>query len=142
MAYLFAADRGEHLYEKDGVAERCTRGELVVSDRYVPSSLVYQGITCGEELPAYLNKDFPCPELILFFDVDPETAQKRMESRASKDIFEYLEFQIKVRSLYRAVLPRFRDQGVRIETIDASKSPDEVADAVWSCLQKMPIFKG
>ncbi|GHU64912.1 thymidylate kinase [Spirochaetia bacterium] len=142
IAYLFAADRSEHLYEKDGIAERCARGELVVSDRYVPSSLVYQGITCGEELPAYLNRDFPCPELILFFDLDPETAQKRMESRASKDIFEHLEFQIHVRSLYKALLPRFRDQGVRIETIDASKNPDEVAADVWMALQKMPIFKG
>jgi dTMP kinase len=142
IAHLFAADRSEHLYEKDGIAERCARGELVVSDRYVPSSLVYQGITCGEELPSRLNKDFPCPELILFFDLDPETAQKRLETRTSKDIFEYLEFQIKVRSLYKALLPRFSDQGVRIEIIDASQSPDEVADQVWRALQKMPIFKG
>jgi dTMP kinase len=65
-----------------------------------------------------------------------------MESRTSKDIFEALDFQIKVRSLYRAILPRFRDQGTRIETIDASKSPDEVAADVWIALQKMPIFKG
>ncbi|AEF82818.1 dTMP kinase [Leadbettera azotonutricia] len=142
IACLFAADRSEHLYEKNGIIERCARGELVVSDRYIPSSLVYQGITCGEELPSYLNKDFPCPEVIFFFDLDPETAQKRMETRASKDIFEELEFQIRVRSLYKAMLPRFRDQGVRIEIIDASKSPGEVAALVWRALQKMLIFKG
>jgi dTMP kinase len=141
IARLFAADRTEHLFGKNGIADRCGRGELVVSDRYVPSSLVYQGITCGEELPALLNRDFPAPELILFFDIDPETAQKRMEGRPEKENYEYLDFQIEVRRRYKAVLPRFEAQGVRVETIDASLPPHEVAAQVWAALQKMPIFK-
>jgi dTMP kinase len=141
IARLFAADRGEHLFGTDGIAARCGRGELAISDRYVPSSLVYQGITCGEELPAMLNRDFPAPELIVFFDVDPETAQKRMESRSEKEIYEYLEFQIEVRRRYKAVLPRFEAQGVMVETVDASLPPNEVAAQVWAALQKMPIFK-
>ena len=87
VAMLFAADRNEHLYGIDGIAERCGRGELVVSDRYLPSSLVYQGLLCGEELPARFNQDFPGPELLLFFDIDPEIAQKRMASRDSRDIY-------------------------------------------------------
>ncbi|MDR0316582.1 MAG: dTMP kinase, partial [Treponema sp.] len=48
LARLFAADRGEHLYAPGGVVERCKQGELVVSDRYALSSLVYQGIECGD----------------------------------------------------------------------------------------------
>jgi dTMP kinase len=141
IARLFAADRGEHLYGPGGIAERCGRGELVVSDRYVPSSLVYQGITCGEELPALLNRDFPGPELIIFFDIDPETAQKRMENRPEKEIYEHLEFQIQVRARYKAVLPRFEAENVRVETIDASLNPEDVAARVWTVLQKLPIFK-
>ena len=113
----------------------------MVSDRYVPSSLVYQGITCGEELPLGLNKDFPCPELLLFFDIDPETAQKRMSGRSNKEIYEYLDFQIQVRRRYKVLLPQFSGQGVRIQTIDASFSPEEVAGQVWEAIQKLPIMK-
>jgi len=74
IAMLFAADRNEHIYGPEGIAERCGRGELVVSDRYLPSSLVYQGITCGDGFAELLNRDFPGPELLLFFDIDPEQA--------------------------------------------------------------------
>jgi dTMP kinase len=141
IARLFAADRGEHLHGSGGIAERCGRGELVVSDRYVPSSLVYQGITCGEELPALLNRDFPGPELIIFFDIDPETAQKRMENRPEKEIYEHLAFQLQVRSRYKALLPRFEAENVRVETVDASLNPGEVSALVWAALKKLPIFK-
>jgi len=142
IARLFAADRNEHLYGPDGVVERCGRGELVVSDRYLPSSLVYQGITCGEELPATLNSRFPGPELLIYFDIDPETAQKRMASREYKEIYEKLDFQVLVRQRYKALLPIFQSSGVMVEIIDSSAPLDEVAGQVWSVIQKMSIFKG
>jgi dTMP kinase len=139
-ARLFAADRNEHLYGKDGIVERCGRGELVVSDRYLPSSLVYQGITCGEDLPRRLNADFPFPELLLFFDIDPQIAGRRLKTRNGRDIYEYLEFQIKVRDSYRALLPEYEEAGVRVEYIDASAKIGEVAEQVWRAVQKMPII--
>ena len=141
IAYLFAADRNEHVFGPGGIEERANRGELVVCDRYVLSSLVYQGITCGEELPLRLNSNFPKPELLLFFDLDPEIAQKRMENRGEKEIYESLEFQLLARKRYMALLPRLEGEGCRIEIIDASLPPEEVARDVWGALQKMPIFK-
>lgn len=141
IARLFAADRCEHVYGPDGVAERCGRGELVVSDRYFPSSLVYQGITCGEELPEMLNKGFPGPELLLFFDIDPELAQRRMATREKMEIFEYLDFQIQVRGRYKALLPKLESQGIRVEIIDASAPAEEAASQVWCAIGKMPIIK-
>ncbi|MCL2479949.1 MAG: dTMP kinase [Treponema sp.] len=140
IAFLFAADRSEHLYGSGGIEEKCSQGKLVVCDRYLFSSLVYQGITCGEELPCNLNRDFPLPELVLFFDLDPETAQKRMDSRSHRDIYEYLEFQIKVRERYKAILQKYSSD-IRIETIDASLSKEEVSALVWRSLGKMPIFR-
>jgi dTMP kinase len=140
VARLFAADRNEHLYGKDGIAGRCERGELVVSDRYLPSSLVYQGITCGEELPRRLNADFPLPELLLFFDLDPHIAGQRLKTRAGRDIYEYLEFQIKVRERYRALLPEYEEAGVRVEYVDASAKIEDVAEQVWRAVRKMPII--
>jgi dTMP kinase len=139
-ARLFAADRNEHLYAADGVAERCTRGELVVSDRYVLSSLVYQGLDCGAEIPWSLNRNFPGPELLLFFDLDPETAMERIKSRPGRDRYERLDFQIRVRERYLALLPEFERSGVQVVYVDASGSPEETADQVWGALKNMPIM--
>jgi len=141
MAMLFAADRNEHVFGGGGIAERCKRGEFVVCDRYAPSSLVYQGITCGEELPERLNKSFPAPELLIFLDIEPEIAIERIASRAQKEIYETLAFQKQARTLYKTLLPEFASQGVRVEIIDASLPPDEVARQVWGAIEKMPIFK-
>jgi dTMP kinase len=140
LARLFAADRGEHLYTAGGIIERCQRGELVVCDRYTLSSLVYQGIECGMELPRSLNKSFPAPELLLFFDIDPGIAQKRMAGRLSLEIFEHIEFQEKVRTQYHALFEEYREAGVRLEIIDASQSVEKVAQEVWSAMAKMPII--
>ena len=141
LARLFAADRGEHLYAPGGIVEHCRLNELVVCDRYVLSSLVYQGIECGDELPRRLNSPFPAPELLLFFDLDPHIAQERLASRPSLEIFENLEFQKKVRERYRSLLDEYRDAGVRVELIDASQSPEKAAEDVWRAIVKMPIFK-
>ena len=150
LARLFSADRQEHLYGPGGIAEHCARGELVVCDRYVLSSLVYQGITFGqaaagqaafgEDLPLRLNRDFPGPELLFFFDLDPDIAARRMETRAEKEIYEYRDFQIRVRQRYRELLPRYAGEWIRTVTIDASQSPEKVGDAVWNELQKLPIL--
>jgi dTMP kinase len=142
LARLFAADRQEHLAGHDGITGRCRRGELVVCDRYVLSSLVYQGITCGDELPMLLNRGFPVPELLLFFDLDPDIAAKRLESRPEREIFEYRDFQVQVRRRYRDLLPWYAGEGARVASIDASQGPEKVAEVVWAHLQKMPIFKG
>jgi dTMP kinase len=140
MAMLFAADRNEHLYGPNGIAEHRDRGALVLSDRYTPSSLVYQGLTCGEELPRALNEDFPLPELLIFFDLDPAVAERRMASRPIREIYERLDFQNVVRQRYQALLPEYREQGVRVEVVDAALPPVDVTDAVWAIIKKMPIF--
>ncbi|MDR2757807.1 MAG: dTMP kinase [Spirochaetaceae bacterium] len=141
IARLFAADRNEHLFGPEGIRDHCLKGDLVVSDRYVPSSLVYQGIDCGETLPALLNRDFPLPELLFFFDIDPNIALQRLETRSGRDFYEHLDVQILVREQYKTLLPAYAAGGVRLEYLDASKPMEEVAEAVWRVLQEMPIFE-
>ena len=141
LAGLFAADRNEHLYAPGGIRERCLRGELVVCDRYVLSSLAYQGIECGDGLPRALNSGFPAPALLLFFDLDPLAAQERMRGRESLDIFENLDFQLRVRDRYLALLDEYRSLGAAVRTIDAAQNPEKVALDVWSAVSKMPILE-
>jgi len=121
--------------------EHIKRGFLVASDRYVLSSLVYQGIECGEELPEKLNCSFPAPEVTIFLDIDPEIALGRVKERSTLEIYEYREFQEKVRNKYLSLTETYRAAGARVETIDAGKSPQEIADQVWSIISSLPIFK-
>jgi len=92
-------------------------------------------------LPASLNSSFPAPETLIFLDIEPEIALERMKNRASLEIYEYLEFQVKVREKYKSLLGMYAQAGVRVETVDASKTTQEVADKVWSIVSQMPIFK-
>jgi len=142
IAHLFAADRHEHLYGESGIAERCQRGELVICDRYVPSSLVYQGLSCGDDTPAFLNSRFPYPELILFFELDPEIAEQRYRKRDAQDMFEHLAFQKRVHEAYERILPAYCAHGTTLVRINASLAIEEVAEQVWRALQNLPIFKG
>jgi len=141
LAMLFSADRNEHLYGQNGILAHANNGELVVSDRFVLSSLAYQGIECGDELPALLNSRFPAPEVTIFFDIEPEIAIERMKNRASLEIYEYREFQEKARLKYKSAIAQYVKNGARVEAIDASKTAEEVADKVWSIISGMPIFK-
>jgi dTMP kinase len=138
LAHLFAADRNEHLRGEDGILEHLSREEVVVCDRYVLSSLAYQGSACGPELPALLNSGFPLPELLLYFDLEPAASIERLGDRESLEIFEELPFQERVRSAYRAAIARYSDSAMRIVPIDASRPIDEVArkiaEAVGSAL--------
>jgi len=140
LCYLFAADRSEHLYGRDGILSRAQNGGLVICDRYVMSSLVYQGIECGSELPQILNSRFPFPEITIFLDIKPEIALERMKNRSSLEIYEYLDFQEKVHQRYMSVIDEYK-KTARVEIIDASKSAVEVADQVWSIISQMPILK-
>ncbi|MDR3355634.1 MAG: dTMP kinase [Spirochaetaceae bacterium] len=140
MTRLFSADRAEHLYGEGGIVEAAERGSLVICDRYTLSSRVYQGLECGDGLPAALNGGFPAPELLLFFDIDPRLALLRLETRTQKDVYESLDFQLRVRERYLGLLDSCRAEGSRVVVIDASAPIDAVAEAVWQNISLLPVM--
>jgi len=121
-ALLFAADRFEHV-EKE-VIPALNEGKLVVSDRYVYSSLAYQG-AAGLDLEwiEKINEHAIRPALALFIDVEPITVIHRLKPR--KSIMENLETQRNVREVYM----KFVEKGELVE-IDGNKSKQEVADNI------------
>lgn len=134
VAYLFAADRYQHLYGAEGMLKAAEGGAVVLCDRYVLSSLAYQGIACGKELPTLLNSVFPPPGLTLFFKIDPETAIRRVSSRDQLEIYEKLHIQKQVSEAYEEVLAEARARGWNIGVIDAEKPLDEVTRQIFSRL--------
>ena len=125
-ALLFAADRVEHL--KNEVAPALEKGKIVVSDRYVFSSLAYQG-AAGIDLKwiESVNKHAFRPDLALFIDVDPKTVVGRLKQK--KSVMENLETQLKVQQIYS----KYVETGALVR-IDGNKSKREVAKAIWQAV--------
>ena len=134
LARLYAADRNEHLRGKGGILEHLDRGDTVVCDRYIFSSLAYQGVACGPELPFELNSGFPLPKLLIFFDIQPSLSMERLSSRSSLDIFEELPFQEKVHIAYKEAIGRYYDSGMSVVIVDASRPVEIVASAIRSAI--------
>ena len=141
-AYLFAADRCEHIFGKGGVKELCEEGKTVVSDRYFFSSLAYQSVSCGLELPQLLNSPFPLPEYLFYFDINPEISLARVNNRnGKKEIYENIEAQKKIAALYEKVIsmyeqnPALREE-MKIIRIDASKTIEEVEEIIRKVLNQ------
>ena len=133
-SFLFAADRAEHLYGKNGIIEQINNGKTVISDRYLFSSLAYQSISCGEELPKLLNSTFPLPEILFFFEIDPEISLKRVDSRnEKKEIYEKIETQKKIALEYEKIISEYENNKsctMKIIRIDATKSIEEISEAI------------
>lgn len=138
-AFLFAADRNEHLYGKDGIVGKDSKGILCFSDRYLFSSLAYQAATCGEELPRLLNSTFPLPRILFYFRIEPKVSLARISGRGVTEIYEKEDFLTKTAAEYEKVVASFKkdaDSGMKIVEIDASKTPDEVFAIIWQTLKE------
>lgn len=143
-AYLFAADRCEHLYGDGGVEELLKAGKIVVSDRYFFSSLAYQSATCGNEIPRLVNSPFPLPEVLFYFEINPEISLKRVESRSgAKEIYEKIEYQKKTAALYEKVISEYEDnkEGMTVVRIDATKSIEEISEFIYKTLINLKIIR-
>ncbi len=140
-AFLFAADRNEHLYgngEDLGLVERAKNGKIIVSDRYLFSNLAYQSVSCGEELPRLLNSVFPLPEILFFFEIDPEISLKRVDSRGEREIYEQIDYLKKTEEQYEKVISEYeaKNTEMKIVRLDASKSIEEVFREICVNLQE------
>ena len=141
-AFLFAADRCEHIYGKGGVKELTENGKIVVSDRYLFSSLAYQSVSCGKEFPLFLNSKFPLPQLLFYFEINPEISLARVNSRNErKEAYEKRKKKKKTAELYNSVIEDYEktsaETGMKIVRIDASKLIDEISDEIYSKVKEI-----
>lgn len=137
--YLFAADRAEHLWGKGGISEQVEGGKIVVCDRYIFSSLAYQGTTCGEILPKTINSPFPLPEILFFFEISAEDSMARIEKRGERrEIYEKREMLAKTAERYRKVISEYKSQNeMKIVELDASLPKEKIAEQIWHCLEPL-----
>jgi len=133
-ALLFAADRIEHVQNE--VLPALEEGQIVVSDRYLHSSLAYQG-SAGLSLEwiESINRHALKPDLALFIDVDPEAVFHRLKLR--KSVMENLETQRRVREIYL----RFVEKGDLVR-IRGDKTKSKVADEIFTVVNKFLVTRG
>ncbi len=138
-AFLFAADRNEHLYGSDGILHHL-KNSYVFIDRYLFSSLAYQGIETESEAIWQLNASFPFPEYLVYLDIPIETACERMDQeRLFADHFETSTLLKKIHAQYEAILTIVAKTNMNILRLDASQTPEELAQTVITALKNTEI---
>lgn len=139
-ALLYAASRRQHLVEK--VWPAIKEGKIVICDRFVDSSLAYQGGGRGLGVEEVLKINLfatenTFPDLTLLFDIDPEKGLARIAKNSNREInrldLEKLEFHKKVRQTFLDLAKIYHERYV---IIDASKPLEQVVEAAYSAIIK------
>ena len=135
---LYIASRRQHLVEK--VLPALEAGKLVVMDRFIDSSVAYQGFGRGLDIGAinWLNQfatDGLKPDLTLYFDIEVEEGLARIAANSDREVnrldLEGLDLHKKVRQGYLSLLEK---EGNRIVKIDASLPLDQVVETTKAVL--------
>ncbi|RLG56918.1 MAG: dTMP kinase [Candidatus Hydrothermarchaeota archaeon] len=125
-ALLFAADRAGHV---EIIKKELEKGKIVISERYLHSSLAYQGASgLSIEWIREINKFAIPPDIIIYLDISPEMGIKRISSRNLREIFEKKEFLTKVRETY---LSMFKNEK-NVVIVDATKEIEKIQEEIRS----------
>ena len=125
--FLFLADRAEHAAKV--IRPALQRGEIVLCDRFIDSTIAYQGFGLGLPVEQLMQLNDTAtgglaPNLTILLDIDPETGLKRSQR---KTVFERrsLEFHERVRYGYLWLASR---EPHRIKVVDASQPLESVVE--------------
>ncbi len=137
-ALLYAASRRQHLVEK--IQPALEAGKIVISDRFIDSSLAYQGVArkIGLEEVFAINQfaieDY-MPELTVFLDVPPEIGMERVGKRGKKDRLELESMQFH-QDVYEAYHQLLKDYPERIRRVDAQEDLDKVCQDAYTIVKE------
>ncbi len=134
LAMLYAADREDHLYNPIyGMANELEEGKLVICDRYIYSSLAYQGVECPIERVRELNQ-FPAPQYLFFIDTPVEECIRRITARGgNSELFDRHEFLEKVKSNYEKLFSELPPE-VQFFRLDGMQSKEAIALEIQKAL--------
>ena len=136
---LFAASRAQLVEEK--IRPGLQNGEIILCDRFVLSSLLYQGVGRGlgiekvKKINDFATGDIN-PDLTIFFNIDYKTALIRKRANFSPDRLENEEFDFhkKIFDAYLDIAEKYKDD---IKQVDATRSIDEVSSDVLKLIKDL-----
>lgn len=129
IALMFAADRLDHIARR--VKPAVDGGQFVFCDRYVGSSLAYQGSLCEPRWIREINSRAMEPDLTLYLRIDPAVALERVSKREGehRDMYETQELLERISAAYDRVYGVTETAEYEAVIIDASQGIDDVFDA-------------
>ncbi|MGE8006431.1 dTMP kinase [Lysinibacillus sp. NPDC093216] len=137
-ALLYAAARSQHYFEK--VRPALDSGKTVICDRFIDSSLAYQGYARGIGVDEVLSiNEFAIgkmlPDMTILFDLAPEVGLARIHAHGEREVnrldVESLAFHKKVREGYLQLVERYPE---RIHVVNADQNIERVVEDVWSLI--------
>ena len=131
MALLFAADRLDHLDAQ--IEPRLARGEDVILDRYILSSLAYQGVTVSHDFIQTANRYARKADLTLFLYVPASIALERVKQRGAKlERYETSQQMQQIEREYNRLVGTLAS----VVSIDGTRPIPEVAEACAAAVQQ------
>jgi len=131
LQLLFSADRAQHL--NDEIKPALNQGKIVITDRYILSTLAFGALEVDMEWLATLNKPFIQPDLTFLLRLDPKICLERIEKRGGAvELFEQQEKLEKVWENYEAGTKYFKN----IHLIEANQSIEAIAEEVFEITSK------
>lgn len=140
-AYLFASARTEHMEEK--IIPALEEGKMVLCDRFVDSSIVYQGIIkgLGVETVLDINKNAIqgyMPDLTIFIDITIDEMYRRMANRKEEEQTRFdkekKEFHEKVREGYHTLANLYPE---RVKIVNGMVSEDELSKTISDLIESI-----
>ena len=138
-ALLYAASRRQHLVEK--VEPALKEGYVVICDRFLDSSLAYQGYARGIGIDEIYDINMfavkgHLPDLTILLDIDPEEGLKRIYANRQEEVnrldLEGIKFHQKVHEGYQIIKEKYKE---RFTVVDGNKSKEEVFDSVYEIIK-------
>lgn len=128
-AHVFTADRADHLERE--IRPALQAGRWVVCDRYLLSTLAYQGAEgVDRELVLAASDGFDIPDLTVFLQVGGPQLAARLAGRATLERYEDPAFAAALAGSYQASIALLRAHGHRIEVLDGGRGAEEVTGAI------------
>lgn len=128
QAGLFLSDRAWHVLQ---LAPNLLKDEIVLTDRYVDSTTAYQSAALDGRLDdpvgtfsTLQSSVFPRPDLVLWLDLPPRAALRRIRGRTVKEAYEKERFLKRVRANYRLLARKDRKRWLRL---DATQTQAQLA---------------
>jgi len=136
-ALMMAADRAQNVDVE--ILPALAQGSVVLSDRHVPSSLVYQGVVRGLGVQEVKSlSGFACnghvPDIVLCFDLQDDLAKSRAKDSPDRMEREGEEFHQQVRDAYRSLSEEFK-----WSVVDANGSEDQVFERIKDLISPLLV---
>lgn len=130
----FTADRADHLHRV--IRPALDSGDTVVCDRYILSTLAYQGAS-GVDMDwiMRMSECFEIPSVTIFLEVDEDTRLARLRRRATLDRYEDPSQAESLRKAYHCAIDLLRARGQKIVMVDGAPDKNAVRDEILSLLR-------